>query len=180
VPKRIRNTDQQANELADILRRILYLRPHWKAVLPENVAAMKAYLDEERLKGNASGLNFNLVYNIGVILAREPGAITMGEFSHALNVPLSTATRIADWMVGHGYVQRKRDPDDRRVVRLSLTDTGQELYRTINHFMLERVEALLGNFTPKEREDLIVLMQKLMDALEKGINERTKSEGVNQ
>ena len=180
MPKRIRNTDQQVSELADILRRILYLRPHWKAVVPENMAAMKAYLDEERLKGNSSGVNFNLVYNIGVILTREQGAITMGEFGYALNVPLSTATRIADWMVDHGYVQRKRDPGDRRVVRLSLTDSGQELYRTINQFILERVEGLLSKFTPKEREDLIVLMQKLMDAMEKGNNERIKSEGVNQ
>jgi DNA-binding MarR family transcriptional regulator len=168
----------QVDELTEIFRRILYVRPHLKAVMPENMAAMKAYLDEERSKGKASTMNFNLFYSIGVVLTRNECAVTMGEFSYALNVPLSTATRMVDWMVNHGYVQRQRDPNDRRVVRLCLTDTGQELYRTINQFIRERVEGFLSKFTAKEREDLIVLMRKLMDTMEKDVQERT--EGVEQ
>jgi DNA-binding MarR family transcriptional regulator len=172
-----RTITQQVSELTEIFQHILYLRPHLKAVMPENMAAMKAYLDEERGKGKASAMNFNLFYNIGVILTREPCTVTMGELGYALNVPLSTATRITDWMVEHGYVQRQRDPNDRRIVRICLTDTGQELYRTINHFILERVEGLLSKFTLKERDDLIILMRKLMSAME---TEMAKKEGPNQ
>jgi DNA-binding MarR family transcriptional regulator len=169
---------QQVSELTEIFQRMLYLRPHMLAVLPENMAAMKAYLDKERGKGQASAMNFNLFYNIGIVLTQEPQAVTMGEFSYALNVPLSTATRIADWMVEHGYVQRQRDPGDRRVVRICLTDTGQELYRTINHFIHERVEGLLSKFTPRERDDLITLMRKLMDAMD--TREHKGNEGANE
>jgi DNA-binding MarR family transcriptional regulator len=176
VPRQ--TTVQQVSELTEIFQRMLYLRPHMLAVLPENMAAMKAHLDKERGKGKASAMNFNLFYNIGIVLTQEPQAVTMGEFSYALNVPLSTATRIADWMVEHGYVQRQRDPGDRRVVRICLTDTGQELYRTINHFIHERVEGLLSKFTPRERDDLITLMRKLMDAMD--TREHKGNEGANE
>ncbi len=157
----------QTTELMGVFQRILQLRSHFKAMLPENMAAVKAYLDEERGKGKAGTMTFNLFYNVGVILSRDAASVTMGELSRTLDVPLSTATRIADWMVERGYVQRLHDPADRRVVRLGLTDEGRELYRTIHRFIRERIESILQEFSPAERDSLIHLMRRLSDILER-------------
>jgi DNA-binding MarR family transcriptional regulator len=81
-------------------------------------------------------------------------------------VPLSTATRIADWMVGDGYVQRLPDPDDRRVVRVAFTDTGNAVYHDIDTYFLERIEHLLHNFTTDERTLLITLLRKIIQTME--------------
>jgi DNA-binding MarR family transcriptional regulator len=93
------------------------------------------------------------------------GNITMGEFSNALSVPLSTATRIADWLVENGYIQRLPDSDDRRVVRVSLTDTGKELFKAIDNYIRQRMQQILSSLTTEERTMLLTLVIKVVSGL---------------
>jgi len=93
----------------------------------------------------------------------------MGELSQALDVPLSSATRIVDHLVKHEYAQRLADPDDRRIVRVSLTDTGQRLFRGLDEFIQSRLEQILRHFTPEEQETLLGLLRKLLSALSEEI-----------
>jgi DNA-binding MarR family transcriptional regulator len=93
------------------------------------------------------------------------GNITMGEFSNALSVPLSTATRIADWLVDNGYIQRLPDSDDRRVVRIALTDTGKELFKAIDRYIRERMQQILSSLTAEERTILLTLVSKVVSGL---------------
>ena len=93
------------------------------------------------------------------------GNITMGEFSSALSVPLSTATRIADWLVDHGYIQRIPDTDDRRVVRVALTDTGKELFKAIDRYIRQRMQQILSSLTAEERTILLTLVSKVVSGL---------------
>jgi len=71
-----------------------------------------------------------------------------------------------DWMVDNGYAQRLPDPEDRRVVRVALTAVSLEVYRTINEFIMDRVEKILGQFTPDECDLFLSLLRKVLDALE--------------
>jgi DNA-binding MarR family transcriptional regulator len=103
---------------------------------------------------------------IGFVFSRQKEPITMGDMSRSLGVPFSTATRTADWLVNNGYVQRLADPNDRRVVRVELTEAGTELYRTINDLWLEGAEQILHNFSQEERKELGRLLGKLVDNLE--------------
>ena len=89
----------------------------------------------------------------------------MGEFSNALSVPLSTATRIADWLVDNGYIQRLPDSDDRRVVRVALTDTGKGLFRAIDRYIRERMQQILSSLTVEERSILLTLVSKVVSGL---------------
>ena len=91
----------------------------------------------------------------------------MGELSHALEVPLSTATHIVDWLVKNDYARRLDDPEDRRIVRVTLTEGGQDMYRAINEFITQRIEHFLSQFSPEDRENLLSLLNKVIDTLEK-------------
>jgi DNA-binding MarR family transcriptional regulator len=93
------------------------------------------------------------------------GDITMHEFSDALAVPLSTATRIADWLVENQYIERLQDPGDRRVVRIKLTKNGKTLYQSIDQYIRQRAQQILANLTEKERSNLITLIGKVVDGL---------------
>lgn len=110
--------------------------------------------------------DYSLLFNIGIILARQQGAMTMGELARSLEVPLSTATRIVDWLVRSGYAERQPDPDDRRVVRVALTDKGQATCQASGAFVRRRLEKWLRRLTPEECENLVVLLRKLVQALE--------------
>jgi DNA-binding MarR family transcriptional regulator len=156
-------------QFAEIIRHFIRLKPRLKTVQPEDEEARRiiARLMASHPQGAAaSSADFNLLYNVCVIFSQDPEPLTMGELSQALGVPLSTATRIVDWLVRNGYVERLADPGDRRVVRVALTETGQAMYQAGNEFIGRQAEAVLRRFTAAERADLVRLLDKLAQALE--------------
>lgn len=149
------------DQVAAIVRDLVRLKPHLKLALPPDLARAKAQLDTLRSTGDHETL-----FQVGVVLARQPEPLSMGELSKALDVPLSTATRIVDWWVRNGYAERSPDAQDRRVVRVALTRPGRDLLKAGNKLICQRVEQVLRRFTPDERETLVVLMRKLVASLE--------------
>jgi DNA-binding MarR family transcriptional regulator len=55
------------------------------------------------------------------------GQLSMGELSKRMYLHMSTISGIVDRLEVKGYVERKRDEIDRRVVKISLTKTGKKL-----------------------------------------------------
>jgi DNA-binding MarR family transcriptional regulator len=108
--------------------------------------------------------NYELFYRVSNSIYRKE-SLTMGELSNTLSVPLSTATRIVDWLVDNGYVQRLADPEDRRVVRVALTDVGREVHKTIESYVRQRVQQILSCLTVAERVTLLDLMGKVVATL---------------
>ena len=91
---------------------------------------------------------------------------TMGELSTALLLPLSTATRMVDYLVSGGYVQRLPDTTDRRVVRVTLTAKGDEIHQFIESCTAERVKQMLSCLDRGERNTLFALIDKIAKSLE--------------
>jgi len=157
-------------EFREVFRRFMRLQRKFKEILPRDVARARERLHRLFPPGRAgSAADYDLFYSLGLSMGRKSEPITMGELSQDLSVPLSTATRVVDVMVKNKFAQRLPDPADRRVVRVCLTKTGQEMYRALDGFIAERVEQVLNPFTPAERETLIALMTKLANALEQEI-----------
>jgi DNA-binding MarR family transcriptional regulator len=159
----------QTAQFAEVVRHFIRLRPHLKTVPPEDAeaAGMIARLMASHPQGAAaSSGDFDLLYSVGEILSQHRESITMGELSQALDVSLSTATRTVDWLVKNSYVARCADPEDRRIVRVILTETGQALHQAGNELIRKRAEALLRGFTAAEREELVRLLAKLAQALD--------------
>jgi DNA-binding MarR family transcriptional regulator len=156
-------------QLAEIIQHFIRLRARLRSVFPddEEIQDIIARLVVSHPEGKAaSAADFDLLFHVCVVLSGHREPITMGELSQALDVPLSTATRIVDWLVRNDYAERLSDPTDRRVVRVSLTETGEAVYEVGNRLIQNRVEALLRPFTVAERENLVALANKLVTAFE--------------
>jgi len=125
---------------------------------------------QERLNGIQPGKephtisNHELFYRVSNSI-QQKGNLTMGELSSALVVPLSTTTRIVDWLVDNGYTQRLPDPEDRRIVRVALTDVGREMHEIIENYIRQRVQQILSCLTFEERAMLLTLVGKVVFAL---------------
>jgi DNA-binding MarR family transcriptional regulator len=161
--------DTQTAQFAEVVRQFIRLRPRLKTVQPEDEesAGMIARLMDSHPHGAAAGsADFDLLYSVFVILSQNREPVTMGELSQALDVSLSTATRIVDWLVKNSFVARLADPEDRRIVRVTLTETGQALRQAGNELIRRRAAALLRGFTAAEREELVRLLGKLAQALD--------------
>jgi DNA-binding MarR family transcriptional regulator len=107
--------------------------------------------------------NYELFYRVGSRISHGEN-LTMGELSNVLSVPLSTATRIVDYLVESGYIRRLPDPEDRRVVRVGLTTAGLKLYGTIDNHVKERAQQLLACLDNEEREHLYNILGKVLSA----------------
>jgi DNA-binding MarR family transcriptional regulator len=161
-----KTTPIYADQFAEIVRQGIRLKRRFRAVLPEHAAQALAQVRGLLPAGiGDQDADLNLYYELGVILSEAAAPMTMGELSQAVEAPLSTATRIVDSLVGCNYAERLADPADRRVVRVGLTHTGQEIYRTIEAMVRQRLDSILRRFTPEECETLLRLMHKLLDAL---------------
>jgi DNA-binding MarR family transcriptional regulator len=156
-----------ALEFIHIFQRFFYLKPHLLRLLPNDLALLTERLDEDYLEDKvSSSVDYQLFYHIGVILSREEEPVTMGELSRSLGVPLSTATRIVDWLVDNQYASRLQDPDDRRIIRVALTEAGRNIYQAINDFLLERIERLMRQFTEDEQRSLLRLLHKMINLMD--------------
>jgi DNA-binding MarR family transcriptional regulator len=160
---------EQINQL---IQDLVYLNPRFKVMLrshfgtelPEDLADLRKRLEELPSEGGSKRLG--LFYQIGVVFFRQKKSLSMGELSDILGTPLSTTTRMADWLVKSGFVERLSDPDDRRIVRLTLTELGQDQYQRIDEFIKQRIEQTFTSITPDEWGNLAVLLRKLVEALE--------------
>ena len=137
----------------------------FEATLAKELAQIQERLDgihtERESHANA---NYELFYRVSNSINRN-GNLTMGELSTALSVPLSTATRTVDWLVDNGYVQRLPDPEDRRIVRVALTDAGSEMHKIIENYIRQRVQQIFSCLTLEERATLLNLIDKVVSTL---------------
>lgn len=79
---------------------------------------------------------------------------------------VSSASRFVDSLVARGLVDRAADPDDRRAVRLSLTDAGHSMIERIEQAqaaMLSRIVAHLGH---DEAQQLVRLLERTAQSAE--------------
>jgi DNA-binding MarR family transcriptional regulator len=156
-------------EFVEILHRLMRMRTRLKAVLPQDEEALKLrarFMETHPDGKSGSQADFELLYKVGAVLTQQGQPMTMGELGQALDIPLSSATRIVDWLVKNDFAERLSDPADRRVVRVALKPSGVAMYKTATEFMRRRVEHVLSVFDGDERQTLIVLMTKLVTALE--------------
>lgn len=91
----------------------------------------------------------------------EEGDMTIGELSNKMYLAFSTTTDLVDRMEKNNLVQRVKDPNDRRVVRIHLLDEGE---RIIDECIQKRqlyLKEVLVNFSHEEVQLLEKNLTKL-------------------
>lgn len=71
-----------------------------------------------------------------------PDGPTIGEVAEYLALRHHSAVGLSDRAEKSGLVQRRRDPDDHRVIRLQLTAAGDDLIRQLSQAHLEELRQL--------------------------------------
>jgi len=89
------------------------------------------------------------------------GPSIMREIADYLMLAMSTMTGIVDKLVEKNYVVRERSEEDRRIVRVALTDAGREIYEMDHKNFMELSRQMLQPLNEKEQETLINLLRKI-------------------
>ena len=83
------------------------------------------------------------------ILTREDG-LSQSQLAIRMHLENPTLTRHLDRWVAEGLIERQRDPVDRRVVRVRMTDAGRRKYRRMAVVAGQQDARLRGLMSEKE------------------------------
>jgi DNA-binding MarR family transcriptional regulator len=92
------------------------------------------------------------------------GSLPFGEIGAKMMVTVSNLTGIVDRLEQKKLVVRKRDSTDRRVVHVTLTDKGANLYKTTIPLFERSVFAIFSSLDLSHQKELSALLRKLNHA----------------
>jgi DNA-binding MarR family transcriptional regulator len=98
-------------------------------------------------------------------LLQHHGAMPMSRLAELLGVSLSNASGIIDRMEEHGFIERERVPDDRRLVLVRPAAAGMHALAETETTRRERMRAILGHLPASERPIVLAALRSLRRAL---------------
>lgn len=98
------------------------------------------------------GVTTNDMHVIEAIGIEE--AKNMSSVAKKLNVTMGTLTISVNSLVKKGYVQRVRSEEDRRVVFVSLTDSGKRAFEHHKKFHANMINSIIADLSEEEKSVL--------------------------
>ncbi len=120
-----------------------------------------AFIIRRRGRDILSDFNITNPQFNALLTLRENQDITMGELCDKLLLACSTATDLVDRMEKNGFLERKRDSQDRRVIRLSITDKGKVVISEVIAARRRYVASILEKLAAEERLQLGESLERL-------------------
>src|SRR5579859_928501 len=149
----------------------------WKNVRPEidlwsmqilgRIARLARVLEKEQKKFlTEHGLEpFEFDVLTTIRRAGEPYELTASDLLKAALVTSGAITNRIDRMEVKGLVERVRDRDDRRLVRIKLTPQGRDVLDAIFGLHIANMEHILQPLDPLTREQLASGLRTLLESL---------------
>lgn len=138
--------------------------PHWKLyALISGIYQKSRRLSEETLK------KLRITFpQFGVLLRLSfQDNITQKELSDIMDTDTTTIMVICDSLQKKGFLKRMKDPSDRRVNRLILTEEGKNIVSKAYPLMMKRYEFFVNSISQKELETITPILEKLYAAIKK-------------
>ncbi len=99
------------------------------------------------------------------LISIAQGRNTMGDIAEELNITLPSATSLVERLVKGEYVERVQDPQDKRVVKIVLTEKGKAILKKGLEDKIEKTRFMLSKLTEEERLTMLSLLQKILSSL---------------
>ncbi|MEU9847053.1 MarR family transcriptional regulator [Streptomyces sp. NPDC047985] len=100
-------------------------------------------------------------------VAHYDGPPRMADLAQRLDVVPRAVTSLVDGLEAGGRVRRAPDPDNRRVVRIEITEEGLTTLRSLRDARRAAAEEVLAPLTTHQREVLGGLLSALVDGMPK-------------
>ena len=95
-------------------------------------------------------------------IAGDPGRSQQALAQH-MGTPPTRLVALVDGLEHRGLLERRRNPDDRRLNAVHLTEAGRELLRTLGRVAREHDDAVLAALDPHQRAQLLELLSRVAD-----------------
>lgn len=123
-------------------------------------------LYQSEIESRFADLDISFTQWSALILVAKGLAQTPSDVAQLIGNDSGSTTRLIDGLEQRGFISRTRCTDDRRVVRLALTDKGMAATLSLVPRVMDYWNDLLSDFTPEESQQLVVLLQRVKIRLE--------------
>ena len=96
---------------------------------------------------------------------KRHGTLSMSDIGKCLSMPKPHVTVIVDKLIEEGYVERRSDPKDRRVVNILLTEKGLTDFESIKLAISENLKVKLSQLGNEELEILSTASKQMREIL---------------
>lgn len=98
-----------------------------------------------------------------LLFLEEEGPLMMSEIAARLEITLGGVTALANRMDKTNLIERKRSNEDRRVVKLVITDEGKSLLDKLTKARNKTIEKYFSKLSADEVKELERLCRKMLD-----------------
>jgi len=95
------------------------------------------------------------------------GALRLQLLAEEMFLDKSTASRVIDALERKGYVSRVEDDEDRRAVKIQVTDAGRGLYEKIRGDLIAEERAMIENLSAEARQGALTLLRQITRTTQK-------------
>jgi DNA-binding MarR family transcriptional regulator len=134
------STDKQLGDLAEIEMHLIDIRNLFSDLFQQMVMSSKGLM----------GFQVNRSQLKAMAAFHEDRQYSMGELCKIANVKMPSMTEVVDRLEKEGFVERVRDTEDRRVVKVKLTPAGKEAHNAILKSRKQQLENIFGCLDEKE------------------------------
>jgi DNA-binding MarR family transcriptional regulator len=120
-------------------------------------ASLFAAVDREMAPLGVSAAQFVILLNVA-----QARASCAADLAREQSTDTGSMTRMIDRLVRKGLLRRARDPEDRRVVRLELTEPGRRLARRLPAVAVKVLNHHLRGFSGAEFEQLKSFLRRML------------------
>lgn len=114
---------------------------------------------EEVLRESSNDISVTEIHTLTAIGTGRPR--TMTHVANILDISVSTLTTSVNRLVKKGYVERLRDENDRRIVKIHLTERGTLAVKAHDDFLERLISGAMAQIPQENREVLMSAMDNI-------------------
>jgi DNA-binding MarR family transcriptional regulator len=97
----------------------------------------------------------------------EDSLLSMGELCKMANIKMPSMTEVVDRFEKEEILERIRDDEDRRVVKVQMTAKGKKMHKEVLKRRADELTKMFGVLTTKDREKLVDSLKNVSEILTK-------------
>jgi DNA-binding MarR family transcriptional regulator len=101
------------------------------------------------------------ISQLKLMLEEKPQGIALKDLAKRMQMTVPATSLLVETLVTKGYTQRTQDPDDRRAVRLTLTEQGLSIFENVYAHFHAEVDNRARALTTEEVQALARIVAKM-------------------
>lgn len=127
------------------------------------LAKLATHHVETRLEARFQELDLSYTQWISLKVILDGVVANAGELARELDITTGATTRLLDTLEDHGLLQRDRCANDRRVVKLCLTEAGRRVTQALTRDVVGAWSDIFEPLNQAEADAFLLTLGKLFD-----------------